>query len=67
LVVPCLLDTVAFSFDLRQQAFHFVPIEGIGNVPTDIDVRHFELGWIFSCVKDFGGVGTERIGTFRRW
>jgi len=38
-----LLDTVALSLDLGLQALHFVPVEGIGNIPTDVDVRHFEV------------------------
>lgn len=37
-----LLDSVAFSFNLGLQALHLVAVEGVGNVPTNIDGSHVD-------------------------
>jgi len=34
------LDTVAFSFDFCHQERHFVSVEAIGDIATDVDGRY---------------------------
>lgn len=33
-------DTVALAFNLRLETLHFVAVEGIGDIPADIDGSH---------------------------
>ncbi len=33
-------DTVALSFNLGLNAFHFIPVEGVGDIATDVDGGH---------------------------
>ena len=34
------LDTVTLAFDLRLETLHFVAVEGVGDIPADIDSSH---------------------------
>jgi hypothetical protein len=39
------LDAVALAFDLGLKPLHLVAVEGVGNIPTDIDEGSHGCGW----------------------
>lgn len=57
------LDTVALAFDLGLESLHLVAIEGIADIPADINVGHDD-GLIERAVHENEAIcdrGSERV------
>jgi len=56
------LDTVTLAFNLRLETLHFVAVEGIGDIPADIDGSHCcGRGLYDGFTREAVGVGLGKV------